>query len=202
VKITIVNLTVLSFLMIALLGCQQKSSTETTSVPVTVAIPTNTPIPPVDDTPTAPLSFVLESDAYAYGGVIPQKYTCKGDDISPPLTWTNPPADTQSFALVFDDPDAPNGTWDHWLLFKLPADARALPEAAALPAGTLVGKNSWGRNDYGGPCPPGGTHRYFFRLYALDSTLSLSEGASKSDILSAMNGHILAQAKLMGTVTH
>ena len=143
--------------------------------------------------------FTITSSAFEPGTAIPARYSCKGDDISPPLVWHGVPNDTQSFALIFDDPDAPGGTWYHWLLFNLPADTRALPENATPPAGTLVGKNSWGRTDYGGPCPPRGTHRYFFKLYALDSTLSLATGASKPDIESAMRGHILAQAELMGT---
>ncbi len=145
--------------------------------------------------------FTITSTAFEPGAPIPARYSCDGDDISPPLAWADVPPDTQSFALIFDDPDAPGGTWNHWLLFNLPADTRALPENTTLPTGTRIGKNSWGRTDYGGPCPPHGTHRYFFKLYALDTTLSLADGASKSEIEAAMNGHILAQAELMGTFT-
>jgi hypothetical protein len=143
----------------------------------------------------APLA--LTSTAFAQGEPIPVKYSCDGDDISPPLTWGDPPEDTQSQALIMDDPDAPGGTWDHWVIFNLSADMRELPEAASVTA--TVGKNSWGRSDYGGPCPPGGTHRYFFKLYALDTTLSLDENANKSQVLAAVEGHILAETELMGT---
>jgi Raf kinase inhibitor-like YbhB/YbcL family protein len=143
--------------------------------------------------------FELTSAAFAPGQQIPVKYTCDGQDISPPLQWSDSPPATQSFALIFDDPDAPVGTWDHWILFNLPANTRNLPEQAAPPAGTQDGKNSWGRTGYGGPCPPGGTHRYFFKLYALDTTLNLNTGADKKQLEQAMKGHILAQTELMGT---
>jgi Raf kinase inhibitor-like YbhB/YbcL family protein len=150
------------------------------------------------------LPFELISTAFEPGEPIPVKYSCDGEDISPSLAWGDPPAGTQSLALIMDDPDAPVGTWDHWTVFNIPAEARELPEA--MPAGTKLGdvaptfgKNSWGRSDYGGPCPPGGTHRYFFKLYALDTTLSLDENAGKEQMLAAMEGHILAEAELMGT---
>jgi Raf kinase inhibitor-like YbhB/YbcL family protein len=147
--------------------------------------------------------FELTSAAFAPGEPIPPKYTCDGDDVSPPLEWTDPPAGTQSLALICDDPDAPAGTWVHWVLFNLPAEARALPEAvpavADLPDGSRHGNNSWRRVGYGGPCPPSGTHRYFFKLYALDTALDLAAGASKKELLGAMEGHVLAQAELMGT---
>ena len=140
--------------------------------------------------------FELTSMVFTEGASIPVRYSCDGEDISPPLAWSDPPAGTQSLALIMDDPDAPVGTWDHWVVFNLSADMRELPEAARVAATT--GKNSWGRNDYGGPCPPGGTHRYFFKLYALDIPLSLDENANKGQVLSAMEGHILAEAALMG----
>ncbi len=143
-------------------------------------------------------AMLITSAAFAAGEPIPAKYTCTGADTSPPLAWANAPDGTQSFALIFDDPDAPGGTWVHWLLFNLPADTRALAENTAPPDGTRIGKNSWGRTDYGGPCPPSGTHRYFFKLYALDAPLTLAAGANKSEIEAAMNGHILAHATLMG----
>ncbi|RME48616.1 MAG: YbhB/YbcL family Raf kinase inhibitor-like protein [Caldilineae bacterium] len=145
------------------------------------------------------MAFVLTSSAFGMGEKIPVRYTCDGEDISPPLQWSDPPAGTQTFTLIMDDPDAPVGVWDHWLLFNLPAGTRALPEKATPPAGSVDGKNSWGRTGYGGPCPPRGTHRYFFKLYALDTSLNLPAGASKKDLLRAMEGHILAQAELMGT---
>lgn len=145
------------------------------------------------------MTFVLQSTAFDGNAIIPQKFTCDGSDISPQLNWTGAPAGTQSFALIVDDPDAPMGTWDHWLLFNIPETTHELPEnIRTLPDGTLVGANSWKRNDYGGPCPPDRIHRYFFRLYALDTHLNLKEGATKSQIQKAMDGHILATAELMG----
>ncbi|HET9907026.1 MAG TPA: YbhB/YbcL family Raf kinase inhibitor-like protein [Anaerolineales bacterium] len=140
----------------------------------------------------------LTSDAFANGQSIPAKYTCKGKNISPALAWTEPPAGTQSLALIMDDPDAPGGTWVHWLLFNIPVNTRTFPEDLRL-SGVSVGKNSWGDMQYGGPCPPGGTHRYFFKLYALGSNISLSPGFTKDQLLKAMDGHILAQGELVGT---
>lgn len=159
---------------------------------------------PIPETPEEDaMSMTLTSPAFKAGQAIPATYTCRGRDISPALQWSDPPAGTQSFALIMDDPDAPVGTWDHWVLYNIPASARGLAEAipadAQLSDGSLHGKNSWGRLGYGGPCPPSGTHRYFFRLYALDTPLSLSSGATKKQVLDAMKGHILAQAELMGT---
>jgi Raf kinase inhibitor-like YbhB/YbcL family protein len=145
---------------------------------------------------------VLTSPAFDHETAIPEVYSCDGEDISPALVWTEPPAGTQTFALICDDPDAPGGTWVHWVVYNVSADARGLPEAvvddAAL-SGGVHGENSWRRADYGGPCPPSGTHRYFFKLYALDTTLTLEPGASKAQVLNAMEGHILAEVELMGT---
>jgi Raf kinase inhibitor-like YbhB/YbcL family protein len=147
----------------------------------------------------------LTSTAFAPGEPIPRKYACDGEDISPPLQWSDPPQGTQSFALIADDPDAPVGTWVHWVLYNLPAETGLLPEAippdADLSDGSQHGKNSWRRLGYGGPCPPSGTHRYFFKLYALDTVLDLAAGASKKQVLQAMEGHILAQTELMGIYT-
>ncbi|HET6594020.1 MAG TPA: YbhB/YbcL family Raf kinase inhibitor-like protein [Anaerolineales bacterium] len=140
----------------------------------------------------------LTSDAFAHGQSIPAKYTCAGRNISPALVWNEPPSGTRSFALIMDDPDAPLGTWIHWVLFNIPAEARSLRENTDTGA-MSVGKNSWGDLGYGGPCPPGGTHRYYFKLYALDSTLNLRPGATKEQMLQEMKGHILAQGELMGT---
>ena len=149
-----------------------------------------------------PMALELTSSAFEHEGMIPAKYTCDGQDISPPLTWEKAPEGTESFVLICDDPDAPGRTWVHWVLFNLPAETRSLPEAVAAEpepaAGGRHGKNSWGRLDYGGPCPPSGTHRYFFKLYALDTPLDLSAGAKKQQVLDAMDGHILDQATLMG----
>jgi Raf kinase inhibitor-like YbhB/YbcL family protein len=163
-----------------------------------------------DSTPAAPdekggqsIVFELTSTAFTLGEAIPVKYTCDGEDISPPLAWSDTPEGTQSFVLVSDDPDAPVGTWDHWVLYNLPAEARSLPEAfasdAELPDGSRNGQNSWRRLGYGGPCPPSGTHRYFFKLYALDTSLDLDPGAGKQRVLQEIEGHILGQAELMGT---
>lgn len=145
------------------------------------------------------MALTLTSPVFAQGQPIPAKYTCDDQDISPPLHWGDAPAGTQSFALIMDDPDAPVGTWVHWVLFNLPAGLRDLPEKVAPPQGSLEGKNGWGRAGYGGPCPPRGSHHYFFKLYALDTKLSLARGAGKAQLLTAMEGHILAQAELVGT---
>ncbi len=149
------------------------------------------------------MEFALTSPKFSYGRPIPKEYTCDSKDISPPLVWKDPPVGTRSFALIMDDPDAPIGTWVHWVLYDIPADVRSLEEAvpgeSTLPDGSRNGKNSWRRLGYGGPCPPRGTHRYFFRLYALDATLGLPSGAGKKEVIRAMKGHILGTAELMGT---
>jgi Raf kinase inhibitor-like YbhB/YbcL family protein len=146
------------------------------------------------------MSLQLTSDAFANGQSIPAKYSCVGKNISPALAWTEPPAGTQSFALIVDDPDAPGRTWVHWVMFNIPADVRSLQEdfSAASNNAIIVGKNSSGSASYQGPCPPSGSHRYFFKLYALDTSLSLP-GATKDQLLKEMDGHILAQTELMGT---
>lgn len=145
----------------------------------------------------------LKSTAFTQGGDIPKKYTCDGADVSPPLNWTEPPEGTKSLALICEDPDAPVGTWVHWVLFNLPPNARELPES--VPARkTLSGGGDQGINDfrkigYGGPCPPKGpVHRYFFKLYALDKQLDLKPGATRQELAKAMKNHILAEAELMG----
>lgn len=141
----------------------------------------------------------ITSSAFQTNAFIPKQYTCDANDISPPLQWCDAPRNTKSFVLIVDDPDAPGGNWDHWILFNIPADATELKEnMSVLPVGTKVGKNGWGRTDYGGPCPPSNVHRYIFTLYALDSILSLEAGAAKNQITQAMNGHVIAQAELIG----
>jgi Raf kinase inhibitor-like YbhB/YbcL family protein len=151
------------------------------------------------------MSFKLASEAFAAEEAIPSRYSCDGEDISPALSWHGTPEGTQSFALIFDDPDAPVGTWVHWVLFNIPAEASGLPEGIApestLADGSVHGVNSWSSIGYGGPCPPGGTHRYFFKLYALDTMLDLAEGASKDQLLAAMEDNTLAEIQLMGTYT-
>jgi hypothetical protein len=147
----------------------------------------------------------LESSAFEADSFIPSKYTCDGANISPPLSWDAPPAETESLALIVDDPDAPVGIFVHWVVYDLPPETLHIPENIA-PQATLLkggshGKNDFGNLGYGGPCPPNGTHRYFFRLYALDRTLSLQSGATKAQVEAAMNGHILAAAELVGRYT-
>jgi len=149
------------------------------------------------------MSFTLSSTAFPPGGDIPSQYTCSGADVSPALSWNDPPAGTQSFALIADDPDAPVGTWVHWVAYDLPASARQLPEAVpkteAIAGGGVQGQNDFRKTGYGGPCPPPGKpHRYYFKLYALDSKLSLKPGATKKVVEAAMEGHILVQAEVMG----
>lgn len=151
----------------------------------------------------------LESPAFPEGGTIPRKHTCDGEDISPPLAWSNVPKAARSFVLIADDPDAPGGTWTHWVLHDLPADVRGLPEG--VPPGPTVtfalvgtvytakqGRNDFKKPGYGGPCPPSGTHRYFFRLYALDIIPSLGPETTRQAVLRAIQGHILAEGSLMG----
>lgn len=151
------------------------------------------------------MSFLLNSAAFSNQGPIPPRYTCEGKDVSPPLAWSGVPPDTQSLALIVDDPDAPDPAaprtiWVHWLLCNLPADTTELPEGLhALPPGTLQGLNDWRKTGYGGPCPPIGTHRYFHKLYALDCVLPNLGQPTKGQLENAMHGHILAQAELIGT---
>ena len=148
------------------------------------------------------MEIKVTSTAFTEGGMIPPKYTCDGEDISPPLQWDAVPDGAKSIALISDDPDAPMGTWVHWVLFNLPAQTKKLPENVppdkTLPNGARQGITDFGRVGYGGPCPPSGTHRYFFKIYALDTELQLDAGAGKRDLLKAMEGHILAKGQLMG----
>lgn len=144
----------------------------------------------------------LKSSAFENQGLIPAKYTCDAENISPPLTWSGQPEGTKNFALICDDPDAPAGTWTHWVLFNLPATVIELPEnipaTETLDNGAKQGKNGFGNLGYGGPCPPSGTHHYSFRIYALDTELDLNPGATKDQLVSAMAGYILAQGELVG----
>lgn len=142
--------------------------------------------------------LTVTSAALAEGGAIAAKYTCDGLNVNPPLTIGATPAGTRSLALIVDDPDAPAGIWVHWVAWNIPASTRDIPENG-LPAGAQQGHNDWKRNDYGGPCPPSGTHRYFFKIYALDTTLTLAPSATKTDLERAMQGHVLAMGQLMGT---
>jgi len=148
------------------------------------------------------MEIKITSPAFEDGGLIPAKYTCDGADISPPLQWGAVPEGTRSIALISDDPDAPVGTWVHWVLFNLPAEAAELaeniPPEKTLPNGASQGVSDFGRIGYGGPAPPSGTHRYFFKIYALDTQIDLAPGADKARLLKAMQGHILAQGQLIG----
>ena len=153
------------------------------------------------------MAFRLTTTAFQNGGLIPKKFTCDGPDISLALAWTEPPAGTKSLAVIVDDPDAPAGTWVHWVLYDLPGDARELGEGVAkdrqLPDGTRQGRNDFGKIGYNGPCPPkGGPHRYFFKLYALDRKTNLKAEASKGELERAMKGHILAEAEVVGRFQH
>ncbi len=150
------------------------------------------------------MTIQIKSTAFADGESIPQKYTCDEEDISPPLSWENAPDRTKSFALICDDPDAPSGTWVHWVIYDLQPTTTQLPEA--VPAneevlnGAKQGRNDFSRIGYGGPCPPkGNAHRYYFKLYALDSVLNLRAGATKGDVENAITGHIVGEGRLMGT---
>jgi len=158
---------------------------------------------PIPITQEVTMNISLSSSAFEQGKPIPADHTCKGRDISPALSWGEPPAGTHSFALIMDDPDAPMGTWVHWVIFNIPASARGLPESVPsggkLADGSLQGNNSSRDQGYNGPCPPSGTHRYFFKLYALDIALPLNAGATKEQVLAAMQGHTLAEGELMGT---
>ena len=149
------------------------------------------------------MAFELSSPAFKDGDLIPRPYTCEGENLSPPLHWTVPPAATKSFVIIADDPDAPVGTWVHWVIYDIALDLRGLTEGVPakdqLPNGAMQGLNDFKRIGYGGPCPPPGKpHRYYFKLYALDAILNLKPRATKSQVLEASRGHTLAEAKLMG----
>jgi Raf kinase inhibitor-like YbhB/YbcL family protein len=148
------------------------------------------------------MEIVLKSPSFKEGEMIPARFTCDGEDISPELAWESIPEECQTLAIICDDPDAPMGTWVHWIIYNIPADLRGteegIPPDDILPTGAKQGTNGWHRIGYGGPCPPGGTHRYFFKIYALDTKLDLEPGATKSQLLNAMEGHTLAEGQLMG----
>jgi len=153
------------------------------------------------------VALSIESKSFKHNGMIPPRYTCDGQDISPPLAWSGVPGAAKSLVLLVLDPDAPDPaapkmTWTHWVLYNIPADACGLTEnttAASLPVGTEEGLNGWGRKGYGGPCPPIGTHRYFFKLYALDTVLAGLQQPTKDQVEGVIAGHVLAEAELVGT---
>jgi Raf kinase inhibitor-like YbhB/YbcL family protein len=176
-----------------------------TAVSAMLALMVNLPFGAARGKPVATLQ--LKSLAFSNGGTIPSKFTCDGPDLSPALSWTDPPTGTRAFALIMDDPDAPTGTWVHWVLYDLPASLRELPEgvpkAKDLESGARQGLNDFRRIGYGGPCPPrGAAHGYSFRLYALDRPTQLPAGATKFNLERAMKGHILAQSELIGRFQH
>jgi len=150
------------------------------------------------------MSFAIKTTAFTNGGEIPRKYTCSGENVSPALTWAETPPQARSIALICDDPDAPGGTWTHWILWNLPAHVSSLPEGVpssqeTLSGGARQGRNDFGRIGYGGPCPPPGRpHRYFFRLFALGAVLDVKPGAARTELESALNPHVLARAEWMG----
>ena len=151
------------------------------------------------------MGIQVTSPVFEEGGEIPRKYTCDDLDVSPPLEWTDVPEGTKTIVIVCDDPDAPMKTWVHWVIFNIPGDVTRLPENVPpekeLANGARQGMNDFHKVGYGGPCPPSGTHRYFFKIYALDSTLDLPAGISKSHLMIAIEGHVLSESHLMGTYT-
>src|SRR5215471_15237625 len=182
---------VLSACVAVLLGCSVSSCSKAENATVSKERST-------------PMTINVRSDSFADGQPIPQKYTCDGEDISPPVRWDSAPDGTKSFALICDDPDAPSGTWVHWVIYDLPATIKELPEAIQaneeVLSGARQGTNDFRRLGYGGPCPPkGNAHRYYFKLYALDIVINLKAGATKSDVENAMKGHIVGEGKIMGS---
>ena len=147
--------------------------------------------------------IAISSTSFADGSPIPKRYTCDGEDVSPPLAWTGLPNGTKSLALICDDPDAPRGTWTHWVLFNIPANVKELrpniPPERTIENGATHGMNDFRELGYGGPCPPRGMHRYYFKLYALDTHVNLDSGITRGQLLKAMEGHILGVGQLMGT---
>jgi Raf kinase inhibitor-like YbhB/YbcL family protein len=153
------------------------------------------------------MTLAITSPEFADGAAIPRRFTADGEDLSPPLAWVGAPPGTRSFALIVDDPDAPDPrspqrTWVHWVVYDLPRDVLALDAGADLPSGARAGQNDWGRADYGGPAPPVGRHRYFHKLYALDTVLGRIPRPTKAALEQAMKGHVLAEAQLVGTYAH
>lgn len=143
-------------------------------------------------------NFTLESTAFKPNSMIPVEYTCNGADQSPPLSWHDAPPNTKSFALVVEDPDAPNGVWTHWILFNIPPTVTKLDADSPIPEGASSSKNSWNTINYRGPCPPIGIHRYFFKLYAMDKILNLEDNPNRDSVLQAMTGHVIGTSELVG----
>ena len=183
------NLAITLLLPLALAGCGNS--------------PRSLPQPSAQQSPDQKGEIKVTSVAFKQGEPIPRQYTCAGVNVSPPLEWTGVPKAAKTIAIVADDPDVPGGTWVHWVLYNVPADnigfVENVPVSETLKAGGFQGKNDFGKIGYGGPCPPSGAHRYFFKIFALDTTLKLSAGASRKDIDAAVTKHILAAGQLMGT---
>ncbi len=194
---------VLGFLVMVALACGEgaQKASDTASSAAASSAPQTTP------EGRTTVSLNLTSTAFAPNGSIPAPYTCEGDDTSPPLSWAGAPSGTKSVALIVDDPDAPDPAkpqrvYVHWVVYNIPPTATSLPENASkkgLPAGAVQGKNDWGKTQYGGPCPPVGRHRYFFKLYALDTQLTGLSSPTKADLLKAIEGHVIANGELIGT---
>lgn len=188
------------FLLAVISGCAAEEKERAAPTPS----PTLTPTAIETNTKevTTMQNISISSGAFQAGGAIPPEYTCDGSNVSPALSWRGIPSNAESIALIMDDPDAPGGTFVHWVLFNIPPGTTELPEGVprnrTLDDGSSQGITDFGRIGYGGPCPPGGTHRYYFRLYALDTMLNLQPGASRKQLDDAMRGHILAQGELMG----
>jgi Raf kinase inhibitor-like YbhB/YbcL family protein len=193
----LIFMSLLLLISFAIIGCAQPEPSE--QKPQSEEM-TPKPEPLLDASKAA---FAITSSAFTTGAEIPIKYTCDGQNVSPPLDWGQVPVGTASFALTVDDPDAPIRAFTHWIVFNLPPDTRGLPEAVPkdgkLANGALQGKNGFGRIGYAGPCPPSGAlHHYRFTLYALDTSLDLAASASKEQVLEAMQGHVLAESQLIG----
>ncbi|HEY3112762.1 MAG TPA: YbhB/YbcL family Raf kinase inhibitor-like protein [Gemmatimonadaceae bacterium] len=190
-----------TLLLVLAVACKREGSTtsDTSSTAATSAA--------ITDTGSKTMALKVTSSAFQPSGSIPSQYTCEGKDISPPLAWSGAGGNTKSFALIVDDPDAPDPAkpqrvYVHWVVYNLPASASGLPENASktgLPKGAVQGKNDWGKAEYGGPCPPIGRHRYFFKLYALDTALTGLSAPTKADIERAMKGHVVDSGELVGT---
>jgi hypothetical protein len=207
----LMNTKTITWLLLALVatlaGCSNSEISPTPELKIATATnlpePTETSMPATEPEPAAvPEDFVMSITGFNSGEIIPDRFACLGENISPEISWNAPPSATQSLVFIFDDPDAPSRTWVHWILFNIPSTVSGLQEnisPAMYPEGSLSGTNSWGELPYGGPCPPvGSTHEYVFGLYALDLFLDLDEGASKDEILAGMEGHILAESRYTG----
>jgi Raf kinase inhibitor-like YbhB/YbcL family protein len=192
-----------TLLLILFAGCKRQtpSTSDSSSVAAPSAALTNT------RSGSGQMALKVTSPAFQSNGAIPSRYTCEGQDVSPPLAWSGATGNTRSFALIVDDPDAPDPAkpqrvYVHWVIFNLPPNTTALPENASkmgLPKGAMQGKNDWGKAEYGGPCPPIGRHRYFFKLYALDTPVAGLKNATKADLERAIQGHVVDSGELIGT---